>query len=219
MSRVLLVDDHPLVAHGLAAALTADGHDVHVATDGAQGDVVDLTSELTPDVVVLDLDLGAEHRRGVDVLPELRSHAGAVVVLTGVEDPLVLARCLRAGAAGVVRKAEPFPTVLDKVRSAVGGAETTTVREREDLLAALRAHEEEVARQLEPFAALTRREAEVLAALMEGRSAEQIAAANCVSMATVRTQIQGVLQGLGVNSQLAAVAMARQAEWHLPDSA
>ncbi len=60
---------------------------------------------------------------------------------------------------------------------------------------------------------LTPREQEVLRDLMDGRSAEAIARASYVSLATVRSQIRAVLQKLAVNSQLAAVAKARQAGW------
>ena len=71
---------------------------------------------------------------------------------------------------------------------------------------------------LEFFAVLTEREKFVLAELMEGHGAEQIAKAAVVSISTVRSQIKAILQKLGVNSQLAAVAMARRAGWS-PESA
>jgi DNA-binding CsgD family transcriptional regulator len=62
-------------------------------------------------------------------------------------------------------------------------------------------------------AVLTGREKVVLAELMNGNRAETIAANGCVSISTVRSQIKSILQKLGVNSQLAAVALARQAGW------
>ena len=64
-----------------------------------------------------------------------------------------------------------------------------------------------------PF--LTEREQVVLAELIEGHCAEDIAKAAFVSISTVRSQIKAILQKLGVNSQLAAVAMARRAGWSL----
>lgn len=67
--------------------------------------------------------------------------------------------------------------------------------------------------RLAPFRQLSRREAEVLAGLVEGWNAEMIAEQAFVSVATIRTQIRSLMQKLGVHSQLAAVAAARRAGW------
>jgi DNA-binding NarL/FixJ family response regulator len=67
--------------------------------------------------------------------------------------------------------------------------------------------------RLQLFATLTDREEVVLAELMEGHCAEEIAKAAILSISTIRSQIKSILQKLGVNSQLAAVAMARRAGW------
>jgi DNA-binding CsgD family transcriptional regulator len=68
------------------------------------------------------------------------------------------------------------------------------------------------------FSDLTSRERLVLSDLIDGYHASAIAERACVSVATVRTQIRSILQKLGVNSQLAAVALARQAGWTLTQS-
>jgi two-component system, NarL family, nitrate/nitrite response regulator NarL len=65
------------------------------------------------------------------------------------------------------------------------------------------------------FAALSNREKVVLAELMEGHCAEEIAKAAFLSISTIRSQIKSILQKLGVNSQLAAVALARRVGWSL----
>lgn len=64
-----------------------------------------------------------------------------------------------------------------------------------------------------PFELLTRREAEVLAEIMNGRSAEDISRDSWVAISTVRSQIKAILQKLGVGSQIAAVALARRSDW------
>ena len=69
--------------------------------------------------------------------------------------------------------------------------------------------------RLRLFATLTEREEVVLAELLEGHCAEEIAKAAFVSISTIRSQIKSILQKLGVNSQLAAVALARRAGWSL----
>jgi DNA-binding NarL/FixJ family response regulator len=68
----------------------------------------------------------------------------------------------------------------------------------------------------EPFPRLSTREQAVLHELIDGRTAGEIAAEAFVSIATVRTQISAVLRKLGVHSQLAAVALARRAQWDEP---
>ena len=68
-------------------------------------------------------------------------------------------------------------------------------------------------RMREPLAWLTDRERHVLMHMMDGLSAEQIAAVDYVTVATVRSQIRGILQKLHVHSQLAAVAYAYRACW------
>jgi two-component system nitrate/nitrite response regulator NarL len=71
--------------------------------------------------------------------------------------------------------------------------------------------------RLPHFGDLTERERFVLAELVEGHCAEEIATAAFVSVSTVRSQIKAILQKLGVSSQLAAVALARRAGWS-PDN-
>jgi two-component system nitrate/nitrite response regulator NarL len=67
--------------------------------------------------------------------------------------------------------------------------------------------------QLLEFDRLTRREQEVLSALMRGAKARDICVQSYVSMPTVRSQIRSILMKLGVTSQLAAVALAYQSGW------
>jgi two-component system nitrate/nitrite response regulator NarL len=85
--------------------------------------------------------------------------------------------------------------------------------EREEMLDELRRHRAERSDRLAPFERLSPKEASVLLALAEGRSAEAIARASFVSLPTVRTQIRGILVKLGVSSQLAAVGMALERGW------
>ena len=67
--------------------------------------------------------------------------------------------------------------------------------------------------RLEPFATLTRREAAVLTAMIDGQQAAQIAEESFVSLSTIRSQIRSILSKTGVSSQLAVVAMALKAGW------
>ncbi|MDZ7673790.1 MAG: LuxR C-terminal-related transcriptional regulator [Acidimicrobiales bacterium] len=129
-----------------------------------------------------------------------------------------MAECVEAGAVGLVHKSEPFDAFIDAVARTAELRTTLSRTERDDLLRALaeqRAADEE--RDV-PFARLTAREQAVLAGLMDGLSAAELADRDFVALSTVRSQIRSVLTKLGVSSQLAAVAVARAASWRPGDS-
>lgn len=211
MTRVLIVEDHRLVAEGLALGLGAEGFDVRTSPGDFGIARVDL-NEFEPDIVLLDLGLG-QHGTGLDLLPELVAPGRHVIVLTGETNPAVLGTSFDRGATAVLDKAIPFPDLVEELRAVVTGGTAAAERTRRRIQREKRRLDVERARELAPFAELSPREAAVLGMLMEGRQAADIAEASHVSLATVRTQIRAVLTKLGVSSQLAAVSMAVRAEW------
>jgi len=115
--------------------------------------------------------------------------------VSAVTDSDLLAACLEAGATAIVARRDAFDrlvALLEVVPS--------------------RGHEADDG----ALAALSTREAEVLKALMDGKSADEMAAEQFVSITTVRTHIRSILRKLGVRSQLAAVALAHRARWSVP---
>jgi DNA-binding NarL/FixJ family response regulator len=211
--RLLLVDDHELLAEGLAASLRASGHDVAVAPTAASDEqVLALAADHKPDLVLLDLQL--DHgRSGIDLIGPLRELGAPALILTGVTDRVHLAECLLAGAIGVAEKAQRFSDLLDIVERVLAGGSAMAPGEREELLSDFRSAMSARKEQLAPFRSLTAREQEVLGLLMEGVAAEAVAEKTFVSIATVRSHIRSILTKLGVSSQLAAVALARKAGW------
>lgn len=211
--RLLIVEDHELLAGTLALALRHRGLEVETAAGPTPGAVVERTRQLAPVLVLLDLDLGPTLGSGLDLVGPLSAVGGRVVMMTGVTDRARLAACVEAGAAGIVAKTTAFEALVDAVRRAAEGETLLAPEERHALLADLRAHRRAEGHRMAPFGALTPREQAVLAGLVAGDPAEAIAARSYVSMATVRSQIRAILLKLGVRSQLAAVAMAREAGW------
>ncbi len=212
-TRVLIVEDHELLAQSLAFALRADGLIVEVVLDSSPDDIVNLAERFAPDVVLLDLHLGEELASGLPLIGPLRDRGPAVVMLTGTTDRVELAECIEAGAIGIVSKSESFDRLVESVKEAAELQSLLTPSQREELLAELRRQRSEERRRLAVFDRLTARERQVLAALMDGKSAEGIAEESFVSLATIRSQIRSVLMKLGVNSQLGAVALARRSGW------
>jgi DNA-binding NarL/FixJ family response regulator len=209
----LIVDDHGVLADGLAMALQAEGLPAEVHVPQSPESVMEAVRTRQPHLVLLDLDLGMERGSGVDLVEPLGTLGPRVLVLTGSTDRIVHARCLEAGAVGVASKADPFDQLLDAIRRAARGEPAMGRRRREELLEELRRERATRSERLAPFERLTPKEASVLLALAEGRSADEIARSSYVSLPTVRTQIRGILVKLGVGSQLAAVGMAIDRGW------
>jgi len=218
VTRVLLIEDHRLVAQVLERGLSAEGFQVR-STDGTPSALPTLLAEFPPDVVLLDLYL-AEGRSGIDLLPVLRAPERRVVILTGESDPSVLAGAFEAGADAVLNKAMPFLELVREITVILEGRSVKAEDRRYQVLSQARAAHAERRRRLAPFASLTSREKAVLALLIEGVQAADIAGRSYVSLSTVRSQIHSVLAKLGVGSQLGAVSMAVRVGWApgTPDS-
>ncbi len=177
--------------------------------------ILDAAKRLEPTVVLLDLELGGEVGSSVPLIGPLHELGAQVVMVTGITDRTRLAECLEAGATGLINKSTSFDQLVESVKEVTELGTLVSVGQRDALLAELRRQRLEDRRRREPFERLTAREREVLAGLMEGKSAETIARDSYVSLATVRSQIRSVLLKLDVNSQLSAVALARRHGWTL----
>lgn len=211
---VLIVEDHQLLAQSLEFALRAQGMAAQRVSGVGRSEVLSAVAELRPGLVLLDLDLGEES--GLALIEPLRTGGADVLMLTGVTDRIRLAECIEAGAIGIVAKQQPLEQLVAAIVEMVDGRPPLTRAQRDGLLAELLRHRADERRRLAPFERLTHTEQAVLAALVEGHAAEAIAADRYVTIATVRSQIRGILRQLGVNSQLEAVAAARHAGWAGP---
>jgi two-component system nitrate/nitrite response regulator NarL len=211
--RVLIVEDHELLAGTMAMALRQQGLEVHAAAGPSPAAVVELAQKLVPVLILLDLDLGSTMGSGLDLIGPLIETGARVVMVTGVADRARLGACIEAGAVGVVSKAAEFSVLIDTVHRAIEGAPLMGEDERQALLEAARDQRRADHDRLKPFDALSPKEQAVLVHLLAGESAETIADKSYVSLATVRSHIRAILLKLGVNSQLAAVALARNAGW------
>ena len=212
-ARVLIVEDHALVAIGLQLALTARGWDVETTDGPTAVDVIDHARRFEPQVVLCDIGLGEGVGSGVDLIAPLRSTGAEVVMLTAETRRGVLAACLEAGAAGWVGKHTFLDEVVAALTDVLAGTPLIGCAAREAMIDELRIERAGLRKALTPFERLTLREREVLAALIDGMSAEEIAETQFVALTTVRSQIRSVLQKLGVRSQLAAVAHANRVGW------
>jgi DNA-binding NarL/FixJ family response regulator len=205
---VLIVEDHEMLAEALALSLGARGLKCRVADlDGGES-VLSQAASQRPALVLLDLDLGDVD--GLDLVPQLRELGANVVIVTGETSGPRLAASVALGATGWVSKSEPFERLLEAAEVVLGGRSLFSAARKAELVEAGWANLTAQRRLVRQLADLTAREAEVLAQLREGKGAEEIAEALFISLGTVRSHIRGILTKLGVSSQLAAVAKARE---------
>lgn len=197
-----------MMAQTLAMSLSARGYQCEIAglRDAAQ--VLEQAAGFRADLVLLDLQLGGID--SLDLIPALRSTGARVLMVSGSNEEPRLAAALALGTKGWVRKAQPFEQLLDAVEKALHDR-TIFPSARHDELAAQ--GRERLAAEREArtrVSRLTPSERQVLIALSEGRTVQEIAGEQYVSVATVRTHVQAILRKLGVSNQLAAVALARR---------
>jgi DNA-binding NarL/FixJ family response regulator len=211
--RVVLADDHHFFREGLRGVLIGDGLAVvGEAVNGAEA--VALTRELTPDVVVIDLNMPGS--RGVDAIPRIiaSSPGVEVVVLTVSADDEDILEALSAGACSYLVKDTRTDELAGCIRQAAGGqavlsrevAQTLTSRALEN---ALENGTAEQARATLPT--LTDRETEVIRLLVDGADNATIGRELSISPHTVKQYMANIFEKLEVNGRVQAAVYAVRA--------
>ena len=214
VAQIAIVEDHGLLAQSLAYALAGRGITAMVVKDLRPWAVIEALRDRDLALVLLDFDLG-DAGIGLDLIKPINELGYRVAMLTGETDPVTLAQCVEAGAIGVISKRDPFDRLIELIEDVFEGRGILSLATREQLMSGLRSHRTREVERSAPFERLTVRESEVLQDLIDGKNAETIARDSFVSVATVRSHIKALLAKLGVNSQLAAVALARRSGWVL----
>ncbi|PWI14776.1 DNA-binding response regulator [Streptomyces sp. Act143] len=200
--RILVCDDHAVVRAGLLALLDS-APDIEVAGEAGTGEeALALAAKLTPDVVLMDLQLG-EGIDGVETTRRLTSTSGArphVLVLTTYDTDADITRAIEAGATGYLLKAERPDELFAAIHAAAEGRTTLSAPVAGRVMASLR----------RPRPALTDRERDILAQLGRGIGNRDIARALYISEATVKTHLRRIYDKLGVDTRAGAVAVAKE---------
>ena len=196
------------MAVGLQRALSGTRWDVETSSGPAASDVLAHAERVRPQFVLMDIRLGRDIGSGMDLIAPLADLGAQVLMLTAERRRTVLAECLEAGAIGWIAKGASLTELDWTLGRALSGGSVIGETSRASLLDELR-REREMRRQTQNlFEELSQRELLVLASLVDGLSADEIAQEHFVAVTTVRSQIRSVLQKLNVRSQLAAVAIA-----------
>src|ERR687888_1842672 len=207
--RVLLADDHTIVRQGVRLCLEAMG-DIEVVAEAEDGQAaVLLTSQLRPDVAVVDLTM--PRLNGVDAIRQIRRDAPAteVVVLSVHDSEAYVVQALRAGAAGYVLKRNAATELAAAIRAARDGQAylhpSIARRVIDDYLSRIRDAERAPS---EPHERLTPREREVLQLAAEGHTTRAIAGLLCLSTKTVEHHRASLMTKLGLRGQTELVKYA-----------
>jgi two-component system, NarL family, nitrate/nitrite response regulator NarL len=209
----ILVAGSSLLASALASALTACGFATrHIVPREPE---IERGIEWRPNLVLVDVHY-VDLSSGFAFVGELHRAGLRVCVIDAADDPDRQSAWRGAGASALVDGSEPFDQLFQTVNRLLRNGPTPQAGGSQPRPLGLTDGAEKPSDPgLQPFTVLTEREQAVLAELMEGHCAEEIANAAFVSISTIRSQIKAILQKLGVNSQLAAVALARRAGWSL----
>jgi DNA-binding NarL/FixJ family response regulator len=202
--RILLVDDHALFREGLARLLGAEAGFEVVAQCGTVDEAIAIVSTRPVDLVLLDVDLGAE--RGSELMRRVRQQdlpARVLVVTAGLTDTEA-AWFLREGAAGIFLKHDPPAVLVRSIRQVMDGEASVDHRILTGVLRMGAAPEDAQGK-----APLTSREREVLRGVLEGHANKEIAADLEISESSVKAALQQLFHKTGVRtrSQLVRIAL------------
>ena len=205
--RILIIDDHPVVRYGLKHMLESEA-DIEVVgdLDDVHG-VAELLTELQPDVVLLDLELGDTH--GVDALRYFREEAPGVrvIIYTSHDEEERIIQAAELGVDGYLLKGSPKEEIISAVRSVNEGG--TAI---ESTVAAKLMHHmnKRSAKDEQPLVQFSKRETQVLELLSGGKTNRDIGATLFISESTVKFHVHAILSKLNAGNRTEAVSIAVQ---------
>jgi DNA-binding NarL/FixJ family response regulator len=208
--RVLIVDDHPVVRHGLRSLLAGhpDLEAVGEAGDGAEA--LSWLASHEADVILLDIQM--KGLGGLEVARRAqRSHPSVkIIVLTTYDDESYLREALEAGVSGFLLKSVSHESLPDSIRAVMQGEKLLSPAL---VSAVVDGYQQLAQEQAKREAGLTPEELEVLAAIAEGAGNKDVAERFFWSEATAKRRVQETIGKLGVSSRAQAIAEAARRGW------
>lgn len=193
MNRLVVVDDHDVVRHGLKAALEGCGFSV-TASVGSVADARSAIAALAPDAIIVDINL--PDGTGYDLIRWIRAidRQLPILVLTLNDSPEHLHAARKCGANAFLIKSASIDEIVAALNLAVKspGSFSSTLNPTTSELK------------------LSAREFDVLALIEKGLSNDQIAQKLHISLSTVKSHVSSILQKLSVENRIAAIRAARE---------
>lgn len=194
-SRVLLADDHRILAEGVRSLLEPEFELVGIVADGRE--LVEAALKLRPDVIVADISMPLLN--GIDAVAQINQAQVPckVVFLTMQRDVSYARRAMEAGASGYVLKHSAHDELVKAIREALRGQTYVTPLIAGELL---RSYREQGTQPAGSARRLTPRQREVLQLSAEGRSAKEVASLLRISVRTAEYHRARVMKALGVRT-------------------
>ncbi len=201
--RVLLADDHRIVAEGLKGILTPEFELVGIVEDGRA--LVEAAQKTAIDVIVADI--GMPELNGIDALEQLKEQDPnvKVVFLTMHREVAYARRALEAGAVGFVLKHSAPEELVMAIRAAINGQTFISPAMAGEVLESMKSDPD---LSQDPVTSLTPRQREVLQLLAEGKSAKEAAATLGISARTVEFHKYEIMQVLDIHNSAELVHFA-----------
>jgi DNA-binding NarL/FixJ family response regulator len=204
--KVIIADDHRLFVEGLNLVLNKNGIRV-IGTAATGRHVVELTSELKPDVVLLDIRM--PDMDGLQALGAIKASCPetSVIILTSFNVPQYLTRAISLGAAGYLMKDTSPESVVNAVRTVASGEAILDLDILEQVINDL-SHATRPANIKSDVPALTPQEIRILQLITEGLDNATIAEILSLSTNTVKSHVRNIFTKLGVSDRTQAAIWA-----------
>jgi len=201
--RVLLADDHRMMAEGLKRLLAPDFDVLGPVEDGRA--LVEEAKKLRPDVIVTDIAM--PHLNGIEALDQLKKNDPRVkvVFLTMHREVAFVRRALEAGASGFVLKHSAPDELVMAIRAALSGQKYITPVLTEEVLESIRKDPESLK---DPLSSLTPRKREILQLVAEGKTAKEMANSLGISIRTVEFHKYEMMQSTGMETNAELIRFA-----------
>ncbi len=199
MIKVLVVDDHPSTAHGLAALLDRQADLEALGVAGSVDEALQLAGEVRPDVVMCDIELNGAPG-GFEIARRLQSGAGpAVLLFSSFDYPAFRQRAFDLGVAGYLLKTASLDEIAAAIRRvAAGGTAFNAAGMRDAALAPRRPSD---------------RELELIRLVREGLSNDEAAARLGIGTRGVESSLRRLFGRYGVFNRTALVELAEAQGW------
>lgn len=196
MTRIFIIDDHPVIRMGLVGLLTGEGGVEVCGEAGTAAESIEAIGKATPDLILLDLAL--PDRSGLELLKEiLANYPGMrVLVLSSHDERIYAPRVLRSGARGYVMKEEATERLTSAVRSVAAGEIYVSENITEMIVEIFSGNQRDTA---DPVATLSNRELEVFSLIGEGRGSKEIGAALKINPRTVDAHRANIKRKLAIS--------------------
>jgi len=196
MSKILIVDDHPLVRSGLAQ-LIGDCPDLEVCAEAADmAEALKQIDSTDPDLAIIDLSLAGGS--GLDLIEHIKSRNRNILMLVASmhDETLYAERVLAAGARGYINKQEAQENIIRAIRQVLNGKVYLSEAMTDRMLSGM----VDVRTQKRDISSLSNRELQVFELIGQGVPSSQIASQLNLSIKTIETHQAHIKRKLGLGS-------------------